>query len=300
MYIIIAIVLVGGILLYSREQQSQKIKQELQKELKMTREEKNTFSVFMDEWGLPIGVGGITLYDAIYSISLIDDNVLQAVDFSSAADLSSFRDLSQFITASYNGGSGLEGSLARLEGYTAEKVTATHLISQGHVVEFPETSNQAGYDLLEDGHTFQVKDTLTPGLINEHLEKYPDIPVIINSEMGAHFTGHPNVIVDPDLSHDQIAATVQHTIDGINLLDVAPLHIPFITLALSSMKEVSLLLAKKTDFKTAGKYVLYDTASVGIGGAAGAKIGILIGSAAGPDRSRSWIGSRWDWRSRGW
>lgn len=42
-YIIIAIILAGGIFLYSREQQSQKIKQELQKELEMTGEEKPHF-----------------------------------------------------------------------------------------------------------------------------------------------------------------------------------------------------------------------------------------------------------------
>jgi len=38
------------------------------------------------------------------------------------------------------------------------------------------------------------------------VSKYPDIPVIVNSEMGIHFDGNENVIVDPELSHDEIAA----------------------------------------------------------------------------------------------
>ena len=282
MLTLLTIAILGGVYAYLRDRRAKKIRQELERPLVMTDSEKTRFSGSMEKWGLTAGVAGVTIYDAVYSVSLIDENVLTALDFLSAAELSSFNDISQYIDTHFAAGAGLDGSLARLEGYTAEWVAAAHLASQGHVVEFPDTANQAGYDLLVDGHPFQVKDTLTPGLINEHLENYPDIPVIINSEMGAHFSDNPNVIVDPDLSHDQIAATVHHTIDGLNLLDTAPIHIPFITLALSSLKEGSLLLANKTDIKTAGSHVLYDTSSVGIGGAAGAKIGALIGGTLGP------------------
>jgi len=282
LFTILTIIILGGTYLLLKDKRSKKIKRELEQPLEMTGEEKTRFSEFMDKWGLTAGVAGITIYDAIYSISLLDENTLQALDFSSAADLSNFHDITQYIETHFGAGSGLAGSLERLEGYTAEQVAAAHLVSQGHVVEFPETSNQSGYDLLVDGHPFQVKDTMSPGLISEHLEKYPDIPVIINSEMGAYFAGNENVIVDPDLSHDQIAAAVHHTIDGVNALDAASIHIPFITLALSSVKEGSLMLAKKTDIKTAGKHVLYDTASVGLGGAAGAKMGTLAGSFLGP------------------
>lgn len=282
LYTIFAIIVLSTIYFGLRDKYATKLRRELDRPLEITTEEKTQFSEFMGKWGLTTGVTGITIYDAIYSMSLIDENVLEAVDFSSASDLSSFYGIFHYVETHYAAGSSLTGSLERLEGYTAERVAAAHLVSQGHVVEFPDTSNQVGYDLLVDGHPFQVKDTLTPGLISEHLEKYPDIPVIINSEMGVHFTGNENVVVDPDLSHDQIATAVHNTIDGVDLLNAAPINIPLITLALSSIKEGSLLLAKKTDIKTAGKHVAYDTASVGIGGAAGAKIGTLVGSLLGP------------------
>jgi len=279
---LLTIAILSGIYAYLRDWRAKRIRRELERPLVMTDSEKTRFSGFMEKWGLVAGVAGITVCDAVYSVSLIDENVLAALDFSSVADLSTFSDISQYMDAHFAAGAGLVGSLARLQGYTAEQVAAAHLASQGHVVEFPDAANQPGYDLLVDGHPFQVKDTLSPGLINEHLANYPDIPVIVNTEMGVRFADNPNVIVDPDLSHEQIAVAVDQTIEGVSLLDTAHVHIPLITLALSCLKEGSLLLAGKTDVKTAGSHVLYDTASVGLGGAAGAKIGVLAGSPLGP------------------
>lgn len=282
MLTLLTIAILSGIYAFLRDWRAKRIRRELERPLVMTDSEKTRFSSFMERWGLVSGVAGITVYDAVYSVSLIDENVLTALDFSSAADLSSFGDITRYVGTHFAAGDGLTGSLARLQGYTAERAAAAHLVSQGHVVEFPDTANQPGYDLLVDGHPFQVKDTLSPGLINEHLGNYPDIPVIVNTEMGAHFAGNPNVIIDPDLSHEQIATAVNQTIEGVSLLDTAHVHIPLVTLILSCLKEGSLLLAGKTDVKTAGSHVLYDTASVGLGGAAGARIGILAGGPLGP------------------
>jgi len=279
---ILVVAILGAAYLYLRNKRSEKIKAELERPLPMIDGEESRFSKFMDKWGLTAGVAGITIYDAVYSISLVDENVLRAMDFSSAADLSNFHDIMAYIKTHFEDGPGLEGSLERLEGYTAEQVVAAHLVAEGHVVEFPETPNQPGYDLLVDGHPFQVKNTMSPDLIREHLDKYPDIPVIVNSEMGIYFEGNEIVIVDPELSHDEIAVAVQHTIDGVDALDAASAHIPLVTLALSSIKESSLLLARKTDLQTAGKHVLYDTASVGLGGAVFGKIGTMVGSFFGP------------------
>jgi hypothetical protein len=279
---ILAIAILSAIYLYLRNKRSQKIKLELERPLYMIDGEESRFSKIMDKWGLTAGVAGITIYDAVYSISLVDENVLRALDFSSAADLSNFHDIIAHIKTNFRDGSGLNGSLERLEGYTAEQVVAAHLVAKGHVVEFPENSNQQGYDLLVDGYPVQVKNTMTPDLIREHLEKYPDIPVIANSEMGIYFVGNENVIIDPELSHDEIAAAVRHTLDGVDTLDAAPTHIPLVTLVLSCIKESSLLLDQKTDIRTAGKHVLCDTASVGLGGAVCGKIGTVVGSFLGP------------------
>ncbi|NLF44677.1 MAG: hypothetical protein GX581_01265 [Syntrophomonadaceae bacterium] len=271
-----------GIYFVIRNIRVRKIESELALPLEMSEAEKTQFAVFMEKWGLATGVAGITSIEAIYSLSLIDENVLKAIDFSYNADISKFRDLTRFIETNLGPGDGLVGSLSRIQGYTAERVVAMNLISQGHVVEFPESASQRGFDLLVDGHRFQVKNTLTPNIIHKHIETYPEIPVIVNSEMGAYFVDNPMVLVDPELSNAQIKAMVQNTIDGADLLDSAATHIPFITLGLSSFKEAKLMVERKTDITTAGKHVVYDTASIGLGGAGGAKLGTLIGSVLGP------------------
>lgn len=62
--------------------------------------------------------------------------------------------------------SGVEASIAgameRLEGYTAERIVAAHLVAQGHIVEFADIPNQEGWDILVDGHPIQVKCVMDP------------------------------------------------------------------------------------------------------------------------------------------
>ncbi len=74
------------------------------------------------------------------------------------------------------------GAKSALRGYVGDMMVASRL--KGHEVSLPETSNNAGYDLLVDGHQFQVKCYRdSHAALGEHFEKYPDIPVYVNSEV---------------------------------------------------------------------------------------------------------------------
>ena len=74
------------------------------------------------------------------------------------------------------------GVISNLKGYVAERVVASQLIQQGHVVTFPETSNQAGWDLDVDGVKFQIKNAADLSLLERHFDQY-DYPILANSEV---------------------------------------------------------------------------------------------------------------------
>ncbi|MGB9826802.1 MAG: hypothetical protein ACPLRU_09015, partial [Desulfofundulus sp.] len=100
----------------------------------------------------PAAVAGITAYDAVHYLAMMDDRVLEAMDFSSKLDLGAFNRLSAYVHDQFYTGSeaSITGAVERLQGYAAEQIVAAHLAAQGHVVEFPDASNQQGWDLLVD------------------------------------------------------------------------------------------------------------------------------------------------------
>lgn len=229
-------------------------------------------------------IAGISAYDAAYSLSNLDPRVLAAMNFSTKGGLPSFHDQLLHAELKYSGwfesAQTIEGRLNRLEGYVAEKYVAFHLSKQGHIIDFPPTPNQPGYDLWVDGSPVQVKNTLYPSEVHEHLQNYPDIPVFVNSELADQFLSNPDVTVDFELSHQEIAERTSETIEDITSIGYSP-WIPYVTLALSSFKEGSLLMKGATDPVTVAEHITVDTTTRWAGAWAGAELGALIGSFAG-------------------
>ncbi|WP_324667976.1 hypothetical protein [Geochorda subterranea] len=225
-------------------------------------------------------VTGITAYEAIYALSMIDPDVLEAAeriggDFSSWAQVEAWQRSIEAMEPSAR-----EGAIRQLVGYTGEMKVAAHLVADGHVVEFPEAPNQAGYDLLVDGSPLQVKTTIHPSLVREHLSTYPDIPVVIPQELH-ELAEAPGVVVDHDLSHADVTQSVRETLEGVGDLGGLAAHVPWITLAVSGFREVVLMARGWTDLATALKNVGIDVAGVGVGSTAGVKAGLALGFVLG-------------------
>ena len=131
-------------------------------------------------------LGGLTLFDFLYDVSAIDSKVLDAVDFSHAADLSDPFAFAEFAERVMSlSAASIRGHEANLLGYTAERIVAERLVESGYLVSIPESASQPGYDLLVDGIEFQVK-CIEPEnfhILETHFQKYPDTPVIANSEI---------------------------------------------------------------------------------------------------------------------
>ena len=125
----------------------------------------------------------LTLGELLYLVQSLDPKVLAAADFARIADLSDpvkFAEFAHHIDR-MNASSHL-GAISNVKGYVAEQVVAAKLVEQGHVVEFPDTSNQAGWDLSVDGIRFQVKNAAELDLLQRHFESY-EFPVLVNSEV---------------------------------------------------------------------------------------------------------------------
>jgi len=213
-----------------------------------------------------------------WNYSQIEPTVLDALSFASAGKPTNFFDLQEK-------GSGLsEDAIIRLSGYVAEQQVALNLQQQGHHVQFPDKSNQEGFDLLVDGYPMQVKCTMSESYVREHLNQHPDIPVIVNRELAGAFENNPNVIIDYQLSHSLVqestATSIQHLEQFGSTTEL--LLAPLVTVLFSAQRHYSLI---EQGAYTAQDFILHTAvdSSVRLGGVfAGKSIGFAIGSFAGP------------------
>lgn len=127
---------------------------------------------------------GLSTGDILYNAVSIDPMVLAAADFSRAQDISDIFKFGAFAShISSMSETAAAGAENNLRGYVSEQLVAARLVEIGHVVNFPETSNNAGFDLLVDGIPFQVKCLRSLEGLREHFLKYPDMPVYANAEL---------------------------------------------------------------------------------------------------------------------
>ena len=125
-----------------------------------------------------VAISAVTAGEIYWHAVAIDERVLNAADFSRVAELGD-----PLAFAAHARQFAEHGADYALRGYTAEQFVLDHLVSLGHHVEIPATSNMPGYDLLVDGLPVQVKCGKSVSLLREHFEKHPDIPVVANLEL---------------------------------------------------------------------------------------------------------------------
>lgn len=157
-----------------------------------------------------LAVGVLSLADMLYHALAIDPKLLMAADFSRKLDIGDPMDFAANIGVFLS-----EGARNNLRGYTAEQIVLARFIEEGHAVDLPEASNTAGYDLLIDGAPVQVKCGMSLSNLTEHFEKYPDIPVVANSELAelaGQLAPEHQALVSSFDGIDLLA--VQETLDG--------------------------------------------------------------------------------------
>jgi hypothetical protein len=229
--------------------------------------------------GATLGISGAWI------LSRIDPTVLNAMTFASAGHPESFWRLKE-IAEQIQSAEGLShlGHVSRLQGYVAEQSVMLHLVREGHQVEPARSPTEQGWDLRVDGHPVQVKNTLNPEHIREHLEANPDIPVIVNAEMADKFADSPNVWVDHALRHEDVLETTNETLNAMDnfggLDDLV--GIPIITIGFSMYRNFDDFNDARIDLETYAKRVGIDAAFRTAGSGAGALALGAIGSVVGP------------------
>jgi hypothetical protein len=143
------------------------------------------------------------------------------------------------------------------------------------VVEFPDTTNNPGWDFLVNGEPMQAKCGLSPHLVTEHLSKYPDVPhVVVNRELASHFTGNDHIISVHCITQDAVRSTTEHSLNSA--ADMLDLHLASIVPAISVVRNAYHLWRGNTDWSA----MLGNIATDAIGRSAGAGLGKAAGAGA--------------------
>jgi len=225
----------------------------------------------------------LSALDAIFHFSRIDPRVLEAIDSAHGKKaFESYKALSDHVESkAEEGGRHWEGMVNQYKGYFGENLMAGYLGGQGHLVEIPKAPNQEGYDAIVDGQPVQFKSGLNPSAINEHQERFPNIPVFTVQEQGGTFEGNENITALP-ISGQKIEELTEKSLEGIEGQTSSLGEFPAITGVISGGKNLYRVMKGHMSLGEAIKYTGSDVAGVGMGGMIGGALGTGVGIVGGP------------------
>lgn len=103
-------------------------------------------------------MSALTLGELLYHLHVLNPQVLQAADFSRILTFPIRWNSPRLPMPWLRWAPRAQlGAISNLKGYVAEQVVASQLVQQGHIVEFPATANEPGWDLMVDGIKFQIE-----------------------------------------------------------------------------------------------------------------------------------------------
>ena len=245
----------------------------------------------------------LSLGDLIYDTLRVDPLVIEAIDFVRIGDLSNaFKIGEQEIKdRAEKSLSSLESLHSNYTGYTAERIIALDYQRKGYEVVFPKNANNPGFDILVNGQEFQIKFQKNGiSLLNEHFEKYPNIPIIANSEAAiefhSRFPDKADLVIDSGFSFDTSSDLLLTSTDAsVEIFQDEHLFGSFlpeilgIVSIISIVKNLNYLSKGEIDGSTAFKNIAIDSAgkfaSAGLGAKAGfavfGPVGFVVGGAVG-------------------
>jgi hypothetical protein len=233
----------------------------------------------------------LSLGDLIYDTLRVDPRVIEAVDFVRIGNLSNaFKIGEQEIKdRAEKSLSSLESLYSNYTGYTAERIIALDYQQKGYEVVFPKNANNPGFDILVNGQEFQIKFQKNGiSLLNEHFEKYPNIPVIANSEAAiefhSKFPDKADLVIDSGFSFDASSDLLLTSTDAsVEIFQDEHLFGSFlpeilgIVSIISIVKNLNYLSKGEIDRSTAFKNIAIDSAGKFASAGLGAKAGSILG-----------------------
>ena len=250
-------------------------------------------------WGAATVDGIDPAIDVWSRWSAVDDHIFKAFEHLShqqiegVADMLRVADVKEYAIHSASFAS-------KLLGHVGEWHVQEHLMQAGVPVAMPVNSNEPGLDMWADGHPVNVKTYAdAASAASSHFSDHPNIPIVVPYDAknipaeALHFDPSAGfdaaglegsdhlTIVDNSFSHADMVLQNDHALDVLG--HPGPhLHFPWVTMAVSALREAQLLFDDKTDMERAAKNIAVDTAAVGGGVAVGMKVGAIVGSPLGP------------------
>lgn len=233
----------------------------------------------------------LSLGDLIYDTLRVDPLVIEAIDFVRIGDLSNaFKIGEQEIKdRAEKSLSSLESLHSNYTGYTAERIIALDYQRKGYEVVFPKNANNPGFDILVNGQEFQIKFQKNGiSLLNEHFEKYPNIPIIANSEAAiefhSKFPDKADLVIDSGFSFDTSSDLLLTSTDAsVEIFQDEHLFGSFlpeilgIVSIISIVKNLNYLSKGEIDGSTAFKNIAIDSTGKFASAGLGAKVGSIFG-----------------------
>lgn len=236
-----------------------------------------------DGYAAVAATGGLTAADMLDSAAAIEPSVLAAADFCRKASLDDPLDLAAGIDIWAT-----EGSRIGLRGYVAEQLVMTRLIENGHAVELATSSNTAGFDLLVDGLPVQVKCGKGLGLLREHFERYPDIPVVSDADLACQAAASDAPWADLVTTVEgfdiaTVEQAVSETLDAAQ--DLAAPDVALAAIAVGAIRSACKVWSGAIPIQDLPADLAFDAGLRGLlstaGGKAGAAVGLLAIGPAG-------------------
>jgi hypothetical protein len=227
---------------------------------------------------------GVNTAQALYHLSQIDQQVLKAIDaIYDPSQVNSYQQILGHLADKRNAGATVwQGAVSNYKGRVGEEFLTEHLRAAGHLVIPAESTSQKGWDAIVDGQAVNFKAGLGTAHIQEHLTRFPDIPVITVAEHAETFSSNPRVTCLEGVSGHEIAEATEDTMESAIDLGDFGFELPLVTMALASARNFSPVFEGHSDVGTALKHTAADTAGGGFGAAGGAKAGAMLGAFAGP------------------
>ena len=266
-----------------------------------TRNSKKQTQQRRDALALPSALGEASITGALMlkDYLSVDSHFYNAMSSMAGHQIANFADLHEQVSHYATNGFGEMSShvVDNVQGHLAEQIVAEHLRHLGHHVEMAATSNQSGWDIIVD-HAFRinVKNYADPNSFSEHFQHHPDVAVIVPHGVTGNaadfdaasgldhlhhaFQVHQAVISDGGLDHDAVVSHAHHALNAAH--GHVPMHFPWITVCMSSVKEANLLLEGSTELSRSATNVALDAAGTGIGGLGGKIAGAAIGTMIAP------------------
>jgi hypothetical protein len=235
----------------------------------------------------------VPLFDVLYHTSKLDPHCVEGVShlhhaqhFQNLGSVVHF--LHQEIIPASTDSNAWRGMIHKYQGYTGEQVEIDHLHETADPnLIVPESGTQEGYDVMVHDASgnlvpFDIKTVDTPANISEHLQSYPDIDVIANSEMATAFSDNPQVHIDPMLSSQDAFHATDATFYGIDSLGNWLHHIPIITLVVASIHNGIGVVQGRKSISDAASQTAMTVGGVGFGALGGSNLGLAAGLLLAP------------------